>query len=474
MISRRRTYWLFVISSLSLLLLCASAMAQNRQTGQIEGQISLTLHRTIETSRRGSLAGVVSSDSKYIAATSYDTVLSPYPITSVWILSTGEVVDSVDIGDGSALYGLSFSPDGSYIAGRFPSSDALLKWDFLDPESGSSTLNLLNRHARNAPTPAFLFAPDGKSIYHSPQGGPIVRIELTTLDTLQKLIGHRAPIISLQYNSDSTRLLSVSLSDRSVRMWDLGTGREEFVVQFPDTLIPYGASLSPDGNRCVISIAGYYDGEGMESHLLEYDGHTGELLQEFPKPDSVLLYDTYLSYSPDGSVIVGIDWDPQLIKGLLNVLGRGILFWDAKSGTLLGKMDIPDGKAYSWFTFSQDGQYLVMGNKTSPEIDIWKWEPIGSSVKDAVTGESRLILHEIRPNPAHDRLEIPFRLSRPGNVVVSFVDLKGNPIGEKTEEVYREGEHVITMNMEMLPTGTYFVVLTTSEGQQMRPVQVLH
>src|SRR6185436_20542799 len=67
---------------------------------------------------------------------------------------------------------------------------------------------------------------------------------------LQTLEGHKETINRLAWSSDGKRIASTS-EDHTIRIWDLGTGKESWIVEAED--ITYGVTWSPDGSKLFAS-----------------------------------------------------------------------------------------------------------------------------------------------------------------------------------------------------------------------------
>lgn len=69
------------------------------------------------------------------------------------------------------------------------------------------------------------FRPDGRLVAVGSTDGPIMVIDVSTKVVLRKLEGHRAPVKSLVFLPNLVQLVSTS-DDRTIRIWDIPTGRE--------------------------------------------------------------------------------------------------------------------------------------------------------------------------------------------------------------------------------------------------------
>ena len=71
------------------------------------------------------------------------------------------------------------------------------------------------------------------------------------------------------------------------------------------------------------------------------------------------------------------------------------------------------------------------------------------------------------PNPAADRLQIPFSLSGTSNVSIAIFNIAGEEVMRlRTGEPMPPGSHLVTANLEHLQNGTYIIELRV-EGSRM-------
>src|SRR5215813_5834738 len=140
-----------------------------------------------------------------------------------------------------------FSPDGQWLA-------------FVDFHSG---VHLWSVAARQAVTnlPAYFpyqgplgvaFSPTSQTLaYNENQVGDIVLWDIPSWQSKGHLKGHRSRVLSLQFTPDGRTLVSGS-KDRTVRLWDVGEGRERAAF----TNYPVGVSgvrMSPDGKALALT-----------------------------------------------------------------------------------------------------------------------------------------------------------------------------------------------------------------------------
>lgn len=164
--------------------------------------------------------------------------------------------------------------------------------------------------------------------------------------TLALLIGHRDYLETAVYSPDGKNILTSS-RDKTVRIWDAGTGRFERELSGHKDMV-LTASYSPDGTHILTASADktarIWD-VASGSPVLELTGHTNWV--------------RCAAYSPDGKKIVTASYD------------HSARIWDAATGALIqvlnGHTDIAE-----WAAFSPDGSRVVTASldKTAKIWDV--------------------------------------------------------------------------------------------------------
>ena len=134
-------------------------------------------------------------------------------------------------------------------------------------------------------------------------GDPSIRLwDLGTGKELRKLTGHSTPpISSVCFSSDGKRLLSSAPSDNTVRVWDVESGTELKRIKAASA---YNAAFSPDDKRIVSG--GLHDSTvrvwdvATGKELRHYEGHTATVTGVAFFPDGKRL----ASAGDDGAALV--------------------------------------------------------------------------------------------------------------------------------------------------------------------------
>jgi WD40 repeat protein len=155
---------------------------------------------------------------------------------------------------------------------------------------------------------------------------------------LRTLKGHEDRVYSVVFSPDNRTLLSGS-DDRSIRVWNLQTGKEERKYTFPTEI--HQIRLSPDGKTLAVIPQVKTRGEGFTTWIPSrtiqiLDVESGRELRNLIMPKANLGNDfeggfASMAFSPDGKVLAtgGSDsilrvWDPatgQVLKQLENLGG---------------------------------------------------------------------------------------------------------------------------------------------------------
>jgi WD40 repeat protein len=182
----------------------------------------------------------------WLASASYDTKIRIGRVSSDKVDLVTTFRDHSD-----AVYGLSFSPDGKYLASC--SADRTVKvWDL----AAAKLLYTLGEATD------WLYAvawnPDGKTLA---AGGVdksirVYRVDASGGKIVHSVFAHEGPVLKLVYSSDGKRLFSLG-QDRIVKEWDAATMQERHVFEkLPDD----GTALAYDSKTDLL-VVGTYEGK---------------------------------------------------------------------------------------------------------------------------------------------------------------------------------------------------------------------
>jgi WD40 repeat protein len=143
------------------------------------------------------------------------------------------------------LMDLAFSPDGARLAALYRHS--LQIWDL---PSGRLRANL-----HDGVGGRLAFSPDGQTLV-TVAGDTIQVRDARTGEVQRKLLGHEGPIRSIAFSNDG-KTLAASRMDRTIRLWNMATGQELFVLaDFPAPGMPGPLVFSADGTTPAAAVHG--------------------------------------------------------------------------------------------------------------------------------------------------------------------------------------------------------------------------
>jgi WD40 repeat protein len=186
--------------------------------------------------------------------------------------------------------------------------------------------------------------------------------DLRTRKKLTDFAGHKGWVGSVAFSPDGKTIASSS-SDKSLRLWDVATGKELAVLD--DSRRIESLTFSPDGATLTGSV---WPTEGFEE--TNYD----------PFPGTVLLWDVkerkvrtkleghaspafQVAFSPDGTIIAAVSgvWDTKAGEFQGWYKTGEIKLWDAATGKAKQTLTGHKGGRINAVAFSPDGKTLATG-----------------------------------------------------------------------------------------------------------------
>jgi WD40 repeat protein len=192
---------------------------------------------------------------------------------------------------------------------------------------------------------ALALSPDEKWLAVATDNRPIcrdktcanIRIYTAATGELQRSLngGHDAPVLSLTFSSDGTKLLSSSIDDTAV-LWNFESGAPLKTFAGHGESI-YRASFTTDGQRIVT---------GSEDRTLRlWDAHDGRMIAEMKGHKSGAFR---VAVSPLGDIIASSDHDGE------------IRLWDQRTGAFMRTLVTMANRIGS-LTFDNSGRIVIAG-----------------------------------------------------------------------------------------------------------------
>src|SRR5262249_38293807 len=142
--------------------------------------------------------------------------------------------------NGFVFHALTVSPDGTKLVAMEQ-----------DQDFQNHRLNVLDS-ASGKP----LFSTDGMALAYSPDGRWLAAVaadeksvfvmDTRTYETIARFGGHESPVFKATFSPDS-RLLATCSKDRTVRLWEIGSGACRVLSGHNDEI--YAVAFHPDGTR---------------------------------------------------------------------------------------------------------------------------------------------------------------------------------------------------------------------------------
>jgi len=218
------------------------------------------------------------------------------------------------------------------------------------------------------------FSPDSRRLLSSSPDKTIRLWDVESGKEIRQLVGAKGGATTMVFSSDGRRALTGAV-DGVVRLWDLETGRE--IRQFAEhTNLSCIVALSPDGRMAIA--AGIID-----KSIFVWDVESGELLRKLTVRDTGA---QSVAFSSDGRRALamglstpGMGLSPTLTSAQLADSYYTIHAWEIESGReivrLVGKKfgGMPLGKN-EWiiiFALSPDGWRAIMSGSNTGDLMLW-------------------------------------------------------------------------------------------------------
>lgn len=225
--------------------------------------------------------------------------------TAIHIYDTSELREIMHFETMSGVDTVAFSPISSIFAADI--NDKIVIWDI----TNGTQISTLSGHKGDVDCIAF--SPDGRFLASGGVDGFVRLWDLTSGNEIRKFKGHNHYVKSLSFSPDG-RILASGSFDTTVRLWDVERGEELNTLIAPISGVTT-VRFSPDGKTLAAG------GIGKYFVLWKTDN-----FDEFQLIESG--YPSYITYSPDGKMIV-----------VASTAINGIKFFDTTNGQLLHVID---------------------------------------------------------------------------------------------------------------------------------------
>jgi WD40 repeat protein/serine/threonine protein kinase len=256
----------------------------------------------------------------------------------LWNVADGKVVTKLD-GHTRRISAIAFLADGSRVL-TASGDNTVGQWDV---DTGQELPSSILKHPDGIL--AMQLIPGGTSVVTSCADRKLRIWDTTGAKITQTLGPFEGDIFSLSVSGDGKRLLTANSEERTVRLWELETGRE---VQSPQP----GGQLGPlvdlklhggllwstafvPGSDDVLTVG------GSDARL--WDVKTGRETMSFSPHGAV----ASAGFSPKGDLIVTGSWD------------NSAKIWDARTGLVLRKLEGGHTSFINTANFSPDGQFVL-------------------------------------------------------------------------------------------------------------------
>ena len=203
------------------------------------------------------------------------------------------------------------------------------------------------------------FAPDGKTLAAGSQDKTVRLWDVGTGKEVRRLVGHGDWVSTVAFSPDGKLLVSGG-RDWTVRLWDPATGQELRQLDGPRAGV-LSVAFAPDGRTLAAG--------SQDKTIYLWDVATGRSLHQLTDH---LDWVTALAFSPDGATLVSGSWDGT------------VRLWEAATGKERRRLGDRHGRVLA-VAFAPNSTYLAVVSQSQP---IRQWD-VASGQQERTFGEPR-------------------------------------------------------------------------------------
>jgi len=336
------------------------------------------IHTKLEGHSKAVIGIAFSPDGNTLATASFDgTVI-------VWNTATGDLIQLFSSNNVTQFFDVAFHPNGNILAATTARSKTIIVWDTTTGEE------LITLHGHSDDTHGLSFSPDGLYLASASRDKTVRLWDWTTGEVVQVFEnGHIDSVWQAIFHPNLEVLTSIA-SDGQVIMWDIATG-QQLSATFPDNGIIFDIAFNANGSQLV---AASEDGQVIRWQVVNNQlqnptyllGHTAEVqgvafngantkLASASADKTVLIWDIVsplpsrtltghmanvysLAFSPNSRWLASGSYDGT------------IKIWDTTTGQLLKTLYGHGNKHVTHVLFNQDGRILISGSADTT-IRLW-------------------------------------------------------------------------------------------------------